>query len=170
MPAINPQIAFLISSALQDAIQLGTGQRAKSLGRKDLAGKTGTTNDWLDAWYSGYNADLMTTAWVGFDEPRTLKEYGSQAALPMWMYFMEAALKNKPERPLIPPPGIISVKIDPDTGLAAQPGQKNAIYEFFMEDARPGRRTPIDPQITNGHEDNAVETAPGIVPPAESLF
>jgi penicillin-binding protein 1A len=170
LPAISPPIAFLISSALQDAIQLGTGQRAKTLGRKDLSGKTGTTNDWLDAWYSGYNADLMTTAWVGFDEPRTLREYGSQAALPMWMYFMEAALKNKPERPLIPPPGIVSLKIDPDTGLAAQPGQKNAIYEFFTEDAQPGHRTQTDPQVTSSHEDKAVDTAPGIVPPLESLF
>ncbi|MBP6103769.1 MAG: penicillin-binding protein 1A [Gammaproteobacteria bacterium] len=170
VPAISPSIAFLMTSALQDAIQHGTGQRAKSLGRKDLAGKTGTTNEWLDAWYSGYNPDIMTTAWVGFDEPRSLKEYGATAALPMWMYFMEAALKNKPDRPLIPPPGIVSVKIDPDTGLAAQPGQKNAIYEFFMENARPGRRTQIDPQITTDHEDNAVDTAPGIVPPMESLF
>lgn len=169
LPAIHPRIAFLISSALQDAIQLGTGQRAKSLGRKDLAGKTGTTNDWLDAWYSGYNADLVATAWVGFDEPRTLKEYGSQAALPMWMYFMEAALKNKPERPLIPPPGIVSVKIDPNTGLAAQEGQKNAVYEFFTEETRPtqhGTRSPV----TMDHEEKGVDTAPGMIPPLESLF
>ncbi len=163
VPVISPSIAFLITSALQDAIQHGTGQRAKSLGRKDLAGKTGTTNDWLDAWYSGYNPDIVATAFVGFDAPRSLKEYGSMAALPMWMYFMEAALKNKSDRPLIPPPGILSLKIDPNTGLAAQPGQENAIYEFFAKETQP-HRTPLS------EEDKGVESAPGIVPPLESLF
>lgn len=135
--AINPQIAFLITSALQDAIQTGTGQRAKKLGRQDLAGKTGTTNDWKDAWYSGYNRDVVVTTWVGFDEPRTLKEYGAMAALPMWMYFMDVVLKDKPEHGPIPPSGIVSARIDPYTGLLAYEGQDNAIYEFFTEDNLP---------------------------------
>lgn len=135
--AISPQIAYLITSALQSAIESGTGQRAKSLGRTDLAGKTGTTNDWMDAWYSGYNRDVVATAWVGFDEYRSLKEYGGMAALPMWMYFMEAVLKDKPEHAPSPPPGIVSLKIDPNSGLLARDGQPNAISELFTEENLP---------------------------------
>jgi penicillin-binding protein 1A len=138
-PVIDPQLAFLMTSALQDAIQTGTGFRAKSLGRKDLSGKTGTTNDFMDAWYSGYNRDVVATAWVGFDEPRTLREYGSTAALPMWMYFMEAVLKDKPEHSMTPPPGIVNVKIDPNTGLLANDDNPDAIYEYFIESNLPSK-------------------------------
>ncbi len=154
-PAIDPQLAFLMTSALKDVIQsgIGTGHRAKSLGRKDLAGKTGTTNDWMDAWYSGYNRDVVATAWVGFDEPRTLKEYGAMAALPMWMYFMEAVLKDKPEHSLAPPPGIVSMKIDPATGLLAGDDQTNAIYEFFREDNLP-KQTATSTDDTPKNETN----------------
>lgn len=140
--SIGPQVAYLITSALKDAIQSGTGQRAKQLGRRDLSGKTGTTNEWMDAWYSGYNREIVTTAWVGFDEARSLKEYGAMAALPMWMYFMEAVLKGKPERTLEPPPGIVRVKIDPVTGLLARDDQLNAIPEFFIEGNLPTHNTP----------------------------
>lgn len=152
-PTIGPQIAFLITSALQDAIQGGTGRRAKQLGRKDLAGKTGSTNDWMDAWYSGYNRDVVVTAYVGFDEPRTLKEYGAIAALPMWMYFMEAALKDKPEHTLEPPPGIVSVKIDPVTGLLAREDQLDAIQEYFIENTVP--------QTTSAYSGSAESSAEG---------
>lgn len=140
--AISPQIAFLITSALQSAIESGTGQRAKSLGRPDLAGKTGTTNEWMDAWYSGYNRDVVATAWVGFDEYRSLKEYGSIAALPMWMYFMEVVLKDKPENAPAAPEGIVNLKVDPNTGLLARDGQSNAINEFFSEDNLPQYTAP----------------------------
>jgi len=136
---LDPKVAFLMTSALQEAIKTGTAQRAKSLGRKDLAGKTGSTNDFFDAWYSGYNRDVVATAWVGFDEPRTLREFGATAALPMWMYFMEAVLKDKPEHGVTPPPGIVNVKIDPDTGLLANDDQPNAIDEFFKEDTLPNK-------------------------------
>ncbi len=150
--AIDPKIAYLITSALQDAIQKGTGQRAKKLGRKDLAGKTGTTNDWMDAWYSGYNQDLVVTAWVGYDDPRSLKEFGAMAALPMWMYFMEAALKDKPEHSMSPPDGIISVKIDPNTGQLAGDEHPNPMYEFFAEDNLPnqGHTFSDDPGNSSG--------------------
>ena len=140
-PSIGPQIAYLMTAALQDTIQssVGTGQRAKSLGRTDLAGKTGTTNNWFDAWYSGFNRDVVVTTWVGFDDPRTLgeKEFGGVAALPMWMSFMETVLKNKPEHTLEPPAGIVSVKIDPHTGLLAHDDQANAVAEFFTEETLP---------------------------------
>lgn len=130
--AIGPQIAYLITSALQDTIQKGTAQRAKRLGRHDLAGKTGTTNDWFDAWFSGYNRDIVATAWMGFDEPRSLREYGGVAALPMWIYFMEEVLKDKPEHPTLMPPGIVTVKIDPSTGRLG-----GSMYEVFTESTVP---------------------------------
>ncbi len=139
--SIGPQLAYLITSALQDNIQssFGTGYRAKSLGRSDIAGKTGTTNEWFDAWYSGFNRDVVVTTWVGFDEPRTLgeKEFGGVVALPMWMTFMETVLKDKPEHTVEPPPGIVSVKIDPNTGLLAYEDQPGAVSEFFTEETVP---------------------------------
>lgn len=152
--AISPQIAYLITSALQSAIESGTGQRAKSLGRTDLAGKTGTTNEWMDAWYSGYNRDIVATAWVGFDEYRSLKEYGSIAALPMWMYFMGTVLKDKPENSPTPPSGIVSIKIDPSTGLLAREGQPNAISEIFTEENLPQYTPQTDNYMEREMEDS----------------
>lgn len=128
VPAISPQVAFLITSALQDAIQSGTGVRAKRLGRQDLAGKTGTTNNWVDAWFSGYNRDIVATAWVGFDDNRSTREFGASAALPMWMYFMEDVLKDKPEHAPPQPPGIIATKVNLDG---------SNVYEYFTEDTLP---------------------------------
>lgn len=139
VPAISPQIAYLITSALQDAIQSGTGVRAKKLGRQDLAGKTGTTNDWIDAWYSGYNRDFLATAWVGFDDNRSLREYGAAAALPMWIYFMEEVLKDQPEHAPEMPPGLVTVKIDPGSGRIAHSG---GIYEIFTEETVPEENSP----------------------------
>lgn len=140
--AIEPQTAYVMTSILQDAIQTGTGRKAKMLGRHDLAGKTGTTNNKLDAWYSGYNQSIVTTVWVGFDDPRSLKEYGSQAALPIWMKFMGTALDGVPETRPEQPRGLVTVKIDPETGLLARPGQTNAIFEIFRKDAIPTRAAP----------------------------
>jgi len=132
-------INFIIDSILQDVITRGTGRRALVLKRGDLAGKTGTTNGPMDAWFSGYNRDVVTTAWVGFDNytPLGRREFGGTAALPIWINFMREALRDSPdvERPL--PLGIVSVKIDPDTGLLAQAGQKNAIFEYFRESKVP---------------------------------
>ena len=128
-------INYIIDSILQDVITRGTGRRALVLERSDLAGKTGTTNGPMDAWFSGYNRDVVTTAWVGFDSytPLGQREFGGTAALPIWIDFMREALRDSPdaERPL--PFGIVNVKIDPETGLLAKPGQKNAISEFFRE-------------------------------------
>lgn len=168
VPIISPHISFFITSALQDAIQHGTGRRAKSLGRKDLAGKTGTTNEWMDAWYSGYNRDVVVTAWVGFDEHRTLKEYGGMAALPMWMYFMEATLKGKPEHSLEPPAGIINVKINPQTGLLTNADDPNAISEYFSE-----HNVPDASMVSHSIEvSNTDASSKDIVHnnPAEALF
>ncbi len=132
---VDEQTAYLINNILQDVITRGTGRKAGALGRNDLAGKTGTTNDLKDAWFSGFNRELVASVWVGFDQPKTLgrSEFGSRAALPIWIDFMSVALDGVPEQALIPPEGIVSVRIDPVTGLLAYPGQKDAIFEMFRE-------------------------------------
>ena len=151
---ISAQNAFLITSALHDVIQYGTGIQAKSLQRGDLAGKTGTTNNQVDAWFIGYNSDIVALSWVGFDQPQSLHEYGAQAAVPMWTTFMQAALKNKPEHTLEQPAGIVSLRIDPLTGSRASANDPTAMFEYFMEQyvpseddvkappAQPGKQAP----------------------------
>ncbi len=134
---IDPQTAYIMTSILQDAIQTGTGRLARALNRADLAGKTGTTNNLVDAWYTGYNQSLVASVWLGFDESYALQEYGSQAALPIWMKFMGAALQNVPQTTLPQPRGLVTVKIDPATGLLARPGQANAIFEIFRQETVP---------------------------------
>jgi penicillin-binding protein 1A len=130
-----------MTSMMADVIRRGTARTALALGREDLAGKTGTTDEWRDAWFSGFNSALLATAWVGFDQPRSLGEgeTGGHAALAMWIDFMGQALKDVPEQPLPPPPGIVTARIDPDTGLLAGPEQRNAVSETFQEDSIPTR-------------------------------
>jgi penicillin-binding protein 1A len=130
---------FILTSILQDVIKRGTGRRALALGRDDLAGKTGTTNGPMDAWFSGYNRDVVTTAWVGFDNytPLGRREFGGTAALPIWIDYMRGALRDSPDVQPPLPPGVVHVRIDPDTGLLARPGQQNAIFEYFREDRVP---------------------------------
>ncbi|WP_172622814.1 penicillin-binding protein 1A [Aquicella siphonis] len=130
---LSSENTFLISSALHDVIQRGTAKQAKNLGRNDLAGKTGTTQNQVDAWFAGYNPDLVAISWVGFDQPQSLHEYGSTAALPMWMQFMQSALKGKPENIPSQPPGIISIRIDPKTGKRISANSASGMFEFFME-------------------------------------
>ncbi len=131
--AITPQNAYQMVSMMQDVIRHGTGRKALALKRGDLAGKTGTTNEQRDAWFSGFNADLVATVWVGFDDHGRLgkRETGAGAALPMWIEYMRKALAGKPEHTLPRPPGLATVRIDPRTGLLAAPGQSDAIFETF---------------------------------------
>ncbi len=151
--AISPQIAYLIDDALHDVIQRGTGRRARVLGRSDLTGKTGTTNDQIDNWFSGYNHDLVVTTWLGFDKPRSLGEYGSQTALPMWIAFMKQALKGKPASTHTEPPGLIRVLIDKTTGEPATPGSDNSMFEIFLsENAPTAAQKPIPPSFPNNTE------------------
>lgn len=131
--AISEQNAFLITSALHDVVDRGTAKLAKNLGRKDLSGKTGTTQNQVDAWFAGYNPDLVAISWMGFDQPQSLHEYGAQAALPMWMEFIQSALKGKAEHPAEQPPGIVNIRIDPMTGRRAGASDPTSIFEYFME-------------------------------------
>lgn len=134
---LSKEVAFLMNTALRAVVQQGTGRGAKVLGRNDIAGKTGTTNDQVDAWFAGYTPDLVTITWIGFNNPRSLHEYAARLALPLWVDFMKAALANTPEVPLQQPEHIIGVSIDPKSGLLAEPGQQNAVYEYFREDEVP---------------------------------
>jgi penicillin-binding protein 1A len=136
---IDPRVHFLINSMLQDVVRRGTATAASSLGRSDMAGKTGTTNGPTDAWFSGYSSGIVTTTWLGYDEntPIGRREFGSTTALPMWMDYMRVALKERPERVFPQPPGVVSLRIDPDTGLRAPPEQPDAAFEFFLEENQP---------------------------------
>jgi penicillin-binding protein 1A len=136
---MDERVNFIINSILQDVITRGTGRRALVLERSDLAGKTGTTNGPMDAWFSGYNADVVTTTWVGFDNytPLGRREFGGTAALPIWIDFMREALVDSPQRKRRVPAGIVNVKIDPETGLLATSLQKDAIFEYFREEHVP---------------------------------
>jgi penicillin-binding protein 1A len=135
---IERRIAYLIDSMMKDVIQRGTGRLARQLERSDIAGKTGTTNGPRDTWFSGYNPNVVTSVWVGFDQNTLLgrREFGSSAALPIWIDFMRTALEGMPEQMRRQPDGIVTVRINPETGKPAQPGDPDAIFEVFLaEDA-----------------------------------
>ena len=136
---MDERVNYLMYTMLKDVIKRGTGKRALALNRNDLAGKTGTTNDQKDAWFSGYNNKLVANVWVGFDSPRTLGRwaFGSNTALPIWVNYMKVALKDMPESPIKQPNGLVSIRIDPETGNRAYPGQTNAIFETFREENVP---------------------------------
>jgi len=164
---LSPQTAFLINTMMRDVINYGTGRRALSIGRKDLAGKTGTTNDQRDAWFTGFNAELATIAWVGFDNPRPLgdKETGARAALPMWIDYMREALNGVEEKQLEQPPGLVSVRIDPKTGKLANATTQDAIFEFFLADQVPTEQTDI---IESGQTGTSTESPPADI--TEDIF
>ncbi|MEE4143857.1 MAG: penicillin-binding protein 1A [Halieaceae bacterium] len=136
---MDARVNFIIDSILKDVITRGTGRKALVLERSDIAGKTGTTNGPMDVWFSGYNGDVVTSTWVGFDgyTPLGRREFGGTAALPIWIDFMREALKDSPIQQRQLPPGLVSVRIDPDTGLLARPGQSNAIFEYFLKENVP---------------------------------
>ncbi len=155
---LTPQNAYLMRSMMMEVIQRGTGQRAKALGRSDLAGKTGTSNDQQDAWFSGYTPDLVATAWVGFDKPKPLgaRETGGRAALPMWIDFMRTGLQSLPERAPEQPPGLVTVRIDPETGLLAGANNPKGIFEVFRLENVPQQRTENSPAAIIGGGDETI--------------
>lgn len=152
-PRIIPEeIAFLMHSALLDVIQRGTAKEARTLNRPDLAGKTGTTNDQVDAWFCGYTPDLVAVTWVGYDTPISVHEYGSRLALPLWIDFMRVALKDLPPNEIKPPLHVVTEYIHPRTGAKARDASQG-ILEYFREseiptydNAAPESMTPEAPQ------------------------
>jgi penicillin-binding protein 1A len=153
-PAIDPRNAFIMTTMLRDVIRAGTGARANQLGRHDLAGKTGTTNDSVDAWFCGFNASMVAVAWIGFDQPRTLgnNETGAVAALPIWMAFMAKVLKGVPETPLKQPEGVLTARVNADSGLR-ESDDRAGISEYFFSEFMPRKR------------DDALATDGGRAPP-----
>ncbi len=136
---IDPRNAFIMFNMMQDVIRGGTGTRAMSLGRVDLAGKTGTTNDQMDAWFAGFQRNLVAVAWVGHDIPRSLGEYetGAKTALPMWVSYMATALRGQREEIPIAPEGVTAVAINPETGLRDSAAANQIIEYFYHENVPP---------------------------------
>ncbi|MEL0637439.1 penicillin-binding protein 1A [Marinomonas sp. TI.3.20] len=162
---LDPEVDYIIYDMMRDVIRHGTGRRALVLKRADLAGKTGTTNEGKDAWFSGYNGNLVTTVWSGFDDSTSLGKgaFGSSVSLPTWIDYMRVALDGTPLSYIHKPSSLVTVRIDPKTGERAEPGQKNAIFEIFRKNHIPPRRK-TDSDNGQGNEvqqekqtDNALE-------------
>jgi penicillin-binding protein 1A len=138
---ISPQIAFLIQDAMREVIRRGTGVRANALGRRDLSGKTGTSNDRRDAWFAGFNSRMVSIVWVGYDDSLPLgpREEGSRTALPIWVEFMRIALQGVPESRMEMPKGIVTVRISKTTGCPASASHpfEDVIFEHYREDLVP---------------------------------
>jgi penicillin-binding protein 1A len=155
--AITPQNAWLMTSMMQEVIKTGTGAAAQALGRPDIAGKTGTSNDFTDAWFDGYTDHLVTVVWVGNDQPSQplgAGEQGALAALPIWMDFMGPALNGVPipKDPFPRPFGIEEARIDPNTGLLVSADDPDSIFEYFLTGHLPEKeadkkKTPDNPDI-----------------------
>ncbi|MBT8051681.1 MAG: peptidase, partial [Gammaproteobacteria bacterium] len=156
--AISPQNAYLVRSMMMDVVRRGTGVRAMELGRNDLAGKTGTTNEQRDAWFSGYNNDLVTTVWVGFDnfDPLGRREQGGRAALPVWIDYMGTALAGIADSPPEVPEGLARARIDPESGLVVTLASVGTIMEIFQA----GRLPPVQESSQGAEPDAPVQEDP----------
>jgi penicillin-binding protein 1A len=157
---ITAQNAYIMRSIMREVVQRGTAVRAKALGRKDIAGKTGTTNDQVDAWFSGYNDQVVTTAWVGFDNQRQMgrRETGGRAALPMWINFMRVALDGMPENLQEQPVGLVTIRIDAETGKRADGNTTNSLFELFREENAPRQKAVV--KSNSGSTDGIVVNVP----------
>jgi penicillin-binding protein 1A len=135
---LDERNAFIMTTLMRDVVRYGTAARAMSLGRQDLAGKTGTTNDHVDAWFAGFQGHLVAVAWIGYDTPANLgtNETGGLAALPIWMGYAGKVLKGVPETELKTPPGVVAVNINPSTGLR-EPSGASKTSEFFYAESQP---------------------------------
>lgn len=156
---ISPQNAFLIQDAMRDVIRRGTGVRARVLGRSDLSGKTGTSNDRRDAWFAGFNSNFVGVVWVGYDDDLPLgpREEGSRTALPIWIEFVRKALKGVPNEQMKMPEGIVSVRISETTGCPASAGHpiEDVMFEHFREEFVPEcEMSDSLPNIFNVSEDD----------------
>jgi len=136
---ISAQNAYLMADMMADVIKRGTGRRALSLGRSDIAGKTGTTNEARDTWFNGFTRNLVATVWVGFDQERPLgeSEEGARTALPIWIQFMHEALKGVPEQPRTMPDGLVTLRISPETGTLVSAENPDGVAELFMAEHLP---------------------------------
>ena len=129
----------MINDILKEATVRGTAKKVSDLGRNDFAGKTGTTNNAESTWFTGYNKDIVTSVWVGFDQPKSLgdREFGSSIALPIWLDYKKAIIDRIPVKVTLPPKGLSVVKIDRETGKLADQNTKEPMFEYFLEEYKP---------------------------------
>lgn len=165
---MEPRVNYIMNSMLRDVVKRGTGRRALALGRNDLAGKTGTSDDEHDAWFNGFNGKYVASVWVGFDNPQPLgrREPGGRAALPVWIDFMRTALDGVPEQLPKQPDGIVSIRIDARTGLLASGASGESLFELFREEKVPTRKASTTDYGPGGSE-NGGEPGNGVT---EELF
>ena len=157
MPRLaDERSVFILHSMMQDVIRRGTGRRALALGRDDIAGKTGTTNEQKDTWFAGFNHEVATTTWVGFDQPSPLgrREFGASTALPIWLDYMEVALEGAPSSFMPRPNGIVNIRINPETGQRARPGEDGIFEVFREEDAPPPLTSETENDRNGGSEED----------------
>ena len=136
---IDPRVAFLINDILKEAATRGTAKKVSELQRTDFAGKTGTTNKAESTWFTGYNSHIVTSVWVGFDQPKSLgdREFGSTIALPIWLNYKKVIIEDIPISQTLPPEGLSIIKIDKDSGEKARPDSKDLMFEYFLEENIP---------------------------------
>lgn len=169
---LDAEINYIMYDIMRDVIRYGTGRRARVLERDDIAGKTGTTNDGRDAWFSGFNGDVVTTVWTGFDDmsPLGRGEWGGSASLPTWINYMRPTLAGTEPSYVEKPSSLVTVRIDPTTGERAYPGQNNAIFELFRKDHIPTRRVTARSEPQERSSDTTAEPAPSSNIAIENLF
>ena len=150
---LSEENRYIMYSMMQDVINSGTGVRARVLKRNDLAGKTGTTNEQRDAWFTGYNQHIVTTVWTGFDDNSKLGkgEVGGRVALPAWIAFMKVALEDIPDEPPEMPSTLVTVRIDKNTGLQVSGNTADTMFEIF----RPGNEPPVSEEEETTSRDPA---------------
>lgn len=169
---LDEEVAYIIYDIMRDVIRYGTGRRARVLERDDIAGKTGTTNDGRDAWFSGFNGEVVTTVWTGFDDmsPLGRGEWGGSASLPTWIDYMRSTLADLAPSYVHKPSSLVTVRIDPNTGERAYPGQKNAIFEIFRRDHVPAANIAARPETTERDSNDPTQVTPSANTAIENLF
>jgi penicillin-binding protein 1A len=156
---LDERNAYIMQSMLRDVIKLGTGRRARTLNRSDLAGKTGTTNDASDTWFNGFNHALVASVWVGFKDQQPLgrNAYGSNIPLPIWIDFMEDALAEIPEMPMLQPPGVVTLRVDKRTGLPSASANPTTINEVFLAEFAPDVSATLSGEETQTEDIRSVD-------------
>jgi penicillin-binding protein 1A len=170
---LDPAVAYTVTSMLEDVVRRGTGWKMRKLGRTS-AGKTGTTNNFLDALYIGFVPDLVTGVWVGYDEMKTLGngETGAKAAGPIWLSYMQEAVRDRERLPFKVPSDVVFVKVEKETGLLPSAGNQETYFECFRDGNEPREYAPIKTTMGNDFFDmdsNALRIEPDVAPEEDPL-
>jgi len=153
---VDPRVAYILSSMMRSVIEEGSGRRVgREIPRKDLMGKTGTTNGPLELWFTGFNRDVSTSVFIGFDQPQPLgeSEQGATVPVPIWIDYMKTVLEGTPERTMERPDGLVDRLVDKQTGQSARPGQANTMFEVFMAENAPSDSESRRPTSSRGNTD-----------------